>query len=59
MSDSKILWRYVVGDDTPFSIIASSTIFIANLQEMIKKEKSNLLQKVDASNLVLWKVRYF
>jgi hypothetical protein len=51
-------WCYVVGDDTPFSIIASSTLFIHDLQELIKKRKSNLLQKVDASNLVLWKVRY-
>jgi hypothetical protein len=59
MSDTTyILSCYVVGDANPFPIIASSTIFIGELQQMIKKESSNLFQKVDASDLVLWKVRY-
>jgi hypothetical protein len=53
------LWCLVEGDNTPFSIIASSTTFIGELPKMIKKEKSNALQRFDASSLLLWKVRYF
>jgi hypothetical protein len=34
-------------------------MFIAELQKMIKKEKSTIFERVDASKLPLWKVRYF
>jgi flagellar biosynthesis component FlhA len=47
---------FVEGDNTAFDVIASSTVFIAELKEMIKEEKSDLLQRVDASSLILWKV---
>jgi hypothetical protein len=53
------IWCLVEGGKAPFSITASSTRFIAELQKMIKKEKSILFHNVDASNLNLWKVRYF
>jgi hypothetical protein len=43
-----ILWCYIERDDTYFHVIASPTIFIAELKDLIKVEKSNLLQKVDA-----------
>jgi hypothetical protein len=60
MSDTTYeLWCLVEGDKTPFSIIAPSTTFIAELQKMIKKEKSNALKRFDASSLLLWKARYF
>jgi hypothetical protein len=41
-----------------FPVIASSTMSIGELKEIIK-EKSNLFQRVDASSLTVWKVRYF
>lgn len=47
---------FVAGDTIPFSIIASSTTFIGVLKRMIKKEKSDLLQKTDAAHLTLMKV---
>jgi len=57
MSDTTYkLCCIVEGENSPFSTIASSTIFVAELQKMIKKERSNLLQRVDASDLHLWKV---
>jgi Crinkler effector protein N-terminal domain len=59
MSDTTYkLWCLVEGDKTPFSIIASTTTFIGELQKMIKKEKSDALQSFDASSLILWKVRF-
>jgi hypothetical protein len=60
MSDTSYrLWCFVEGDNTVFPVIASSTLFIGELKDKIKENKSNLLQRVDASSLTLWKVRYF
>jgi Crinkler effector protein N-terminal domain len=60
MSDTTYsLWCSVEGDCTLFLVNVSPTIFVGELQKIIKKEKSNVLQRVDASNLALWKVRYF
>jgi hypothetical protein len=36
-----------------------STTSIGALKKVIKEENSNLLQKVDANQLILWKVHYF
>jgi hypothetical protein len=52
------IWCLVEGDKNPFSIIVPSTIFIGELQKAIKKERSNVFQRVDASDVTLWKVRY-
>jgi hypothetical protein len=59
MSDTTTILCLIEGDKSPFYMVAPSTIFIAELQKMIKKEKSDLLQRVDASDLTLWKVRNF
>ena len=58
MSDIQ-LWCYIERDNSHFLIVVSPTLVIDDLRTKIKEKKSNLLQKVDASNLVLWKVRYF
>jgi hypothetical protein len=61
MSDATTyqLWCIVEGNNNPFSIIASSTTYVDDLREKVKVENSNLLREVDASDLTLWKVRYF
>ena len=46
-------------DKEPFLVTASSNVLILELKRKIKAEKENALQRVDASDLVLWKVRYF
>jgi len=51
------LWCFVEGDNTVFPVIASSTLLIDDLKDKIKEKKSNLLQRVDASILTLWKVQ--
>ena len=54
------LWCFIEGATTSFSIIASSTMFISMLRDVIKeKHKHGVLSGVDASELTLWKVRYF
>ncbi len=59
MSDTPYtLWCYVEGDKTLFRVIISSTKITDDLKKSIKEEKSNLLQGVDASSLILTKVRY-
>ena len=52
------IWCLVEGDKNPFSVTVSSTRFIGELQKIIKKERNNDFQRVDASDLTLWKVRY-
>jgi len=59
MSDQTTLWCLVEGDDFLFPVRASSTTYIADLKTLIKGEKQNSLQRVDAPNLRLWKVCYF
>ncbi|KAI0297393.1 hypothetical protein BC826DRAFT_165340 [Russula brevipes] len=49
------LWCLIEGK-TPFLVTALSTMPISVLKKVIKEENSNLLQKVDAPNLILWKV---
>jgi crinkler effector protein len=53
------LWCPIEGDKTPFKVMIPINSDIYDLKEEIKKERSNFLQKVDASDLILWKVRYF
>jgi len=59
MSDNTTLWCLVEGDNAPFPISISPTAYIGVLKQYIKKDKEITLQKVDASNVNLWKVRYF
>jgi hypothetical protein len=58
MSDMT-LWCLLKGKDNPFPVATSPTISIATLKKLIKREKENTLQRVDASDLKLWKVCYF
>jgi hypothetical protein len=44
-------------DITPFTVVAPSTTYIGVLKQVIKKEKGDRLQSVDAPDLKLWKVR--
>jgi len=57
------LWCLIEGTTTPtptpFSIDISPGASIDKLKDMIKEKKKNLFQRVDASDLILWKVRYF
>ena len=53
------LWCLVEGEESPFSVTAHSNISVSELKEVIKAKKENALQRVDASSLKLWKVRYF
>jgi hypothetical protein len=54
----KDFWCYVVGDNTAFPVVASSTTFIGKLKDLIKeKGKNGVLNSVDAKDLILWKVR--
>ena len=59
MSDDTTLWCLVEGDDTPFPVLASPTTYIGVLNQYIKKAKENTLQRVQTSDLNLWKVHYF
>ena len=60
MSDTSYeLWCFIEGEKQAFSVTAPSDLFISDLKERIKAEKENTLRCVDASNLILWKVRYF
>jgi hypothetical protein len=59
MAEMYNFWCYIKGDNTHFPVIAPPTISIGVLQMKIKEAKSNLLQRVDASNLTLSKVRCF
>ena len=59
MSDTSYkLWRSIEGEIQAFSVTAPSDLFISHLKERIKAKKENTLRSVDASNLILWKVRY-
>ena len=52
------LWCYVVGDNVPFLVTASSSTFIGQLKKLIREERKNsVLSSVDAKDLTLWKVR--
>jgi hypothetical protein len=58
MSDTKDLWCYVVGDNTPFPVTASSTTSIGRLKDFIKKKGIDATEHaVLAKDLILWKVR--
>ena len=60
MSDTSYnLWCFVQGDDEAFSVTVPSDMLISDLKGRIKAKKENTLRSVDASNLILWKVRYF
>jgi hypothetical protein len=61
MSDTTTytLWCIADGDNTVFSVTVLSSISIDELKNKIKEAKSNFLQRVDASDLTLSKVRYF
>jgi hypothetical protein len=53
------LWCFSEGGNRPFSVTPSLTTSVHDLKRMIKEEKSNALQGIDAVDLTLWKVRYF
>jgi hypothetical protein len=55
MSDPTTFWCLVEGDDTPFPITAALTTPIGVLKEWIKEK--GVLSSVDATDLILWKVR--
>jgi hypothetical protein len=57
MSDI-ILSCLVEGEDIPFPVVTSPTTSIDTLKDLIKRRKGNILRRVDASNLKLWKVWY-
>ena len=60
MSDTSYnLWCFLQGDHEAFSVTVPSDMLISNLKKRIKVEKENTLRTVDASDLILWKVRYF
>jgi hypothetical protein len=59
MDKNMTLWCLVEGEDASFSVLAPPTTSISNLKKIIKREKENALQRVDASNVKLWKVCYF
>jgi len=62
MSDAtREVWCLVEGSNTPFPVVISPTTSIGVLKNMIKQmnENNSLFQRVDALNLILWKVRYF
>jgi hypothetical protein len=50
------IWCFIEGDEEPFFITPSSTTIVARLKDMIKDEKSRVLQRVDSQELTLWKV---
>ena len=58
MSDTPYnLWCHIVGDNTFFPIVASSTTLIGVLKSKIKEERKNgVPSSVDAADLLLWKV---
>ena len=53
------LWCLIDGDSTPFKVSCTSNTDINDLKKLIHKaHERQLLHNVDATNLVLWKVRY-
>jgi hypothetical protein len=60
MSDTTYTpWCFFERDETTFDVTISPTVSISRLRKIIKEEKSNPLQEVDASSLILWEVCYF
>jgi hypothetical protein len=56
-SDTRALWCLIEGDSTLFEVTAPVTASIHRLKQLIHEERKNgVLRKVDASDLVLWKV---
>ena len=53
------LWCLIEGYKTLFKVMIPINSDIDDLRKEIKEKKSNLFQEVDASDLILWKVRYF
>jgi hypothetical protein len=58
MSDPT-LWCYIEGDTVVFSVFVSTTTSVDHLKDTIKEKRSRRLEKFDAADLILWKVRYF
>ena len=56
VEDPLTLWCLVLNNPAPFKIIVGRRIAIADLTEVIKEKKNQLLHSVDASDLMLWKV---
>jgi hypothetical protein len=52
------LWYYIDGSSTIFKIETKETDDISVLKKLIKKENPNGLDRTDAGNLILWKVRH-
>jgi hypothetical protein len=54
---TRTLWCYIEGDSTTFEVTVPVTASIHRLKEVVhEKRKNGVLSKVDASDLVLWKV---
>jgi hypothetical protein len=61
MSDAtRVLWCLAEAGK-PFPVVTSPTTHIGVLKDIIKQksEDNSLFQRVNALNLILWKVRYF
>ena len=53
------LWCLLEGDKSVFQVEIPIGGNIDNLKDKIKQKCSHHLEKLDAKDLVLWKVRYF
>jgi Crinkler effector protein N-terminal domain len=53
------LWCLIERDKTPFSVDLLPTLSIDQLKRKIKSGRSRMLEKYDAADLILWKVRHF
>jgi hypothetical protein len=57
MSRTYTLWCLIDGDKTPFNVIIPIYSYIDDLKDSL--ECSSMLENLDASNLIPWKVCYF
>jgi hypothetical protein len=53
------LWCLIRGDKTVFMVEIPINNNIYQLKHKIKQTRSHRLEKFDAADLILWKVRYF
>ena len=59
MSLTYKIWCYLEGDNTAFRVEVPSDDFIDELRNLIKVAKTNTFKEVEASALILSKVRHF
>jgi hypothetical protein len=53
------LWCLIEGDKSQFTVTIPIDSYIYDLKVKIKQERSPLLEKFPAKDLILWKVCYF